>query len=431
MEKKLILFFFVCATVSLVLVGIFILFHRQTTDIDPILSQDTNPNNLSNNLVSSFKTAMAQADIPKESIFMVDSYSGNSDNLVDVAFENKENNKKFYMASSIKPFYLAAYINLLGIDNLNYKVPFKFAKDAENKFEIASAVYQNITYGYQQDELIMDFIVPYFKDKKGITIIQIFDDLTTDPIFLNYSFSLRDIIKYTLGPSSNWSLTLIRNDFSLKIFKGDEEKSTSAIEDYLNLFLSQNNQPPLLHINLSTNSKKDKMFNTLPFNEVEYLFNWFYQNKFNLNNDIFELMKLSTEDVSIDPKVNNRSHEIKSIAKDLFTNKKALIMEKSGYIGFDYEAAPGLNIANGWDKLPQIKNKRIVFFDACAFSRIYLKNGKFVQFNYNISAPVYISLNPKYEELNQDYLLVKNNILNKLNLNLKSVLETYRDNLQT
>src|SRR5260221_6666348 len=356
--------------------------------------------NFAKDLQTSFYSSMQSLDLPKESIFMANSYYGNeSQKESNFDFADPSLTNQFYMASTVKPFYIAAFINLLSVKSLDYKVPFTFVEEPLYKWQIASEISDYIQHGYEEDDLLVKYIVPFFSgvEKEKATPEFIYDELIGNPMILNYQFSLRDIIRSTLGPSSNWGLTILRNHLALKKY-GTEEGASQAVEDYLNNFLKQNNVSSNLRLNLSANSKRDKTFNTDYFYEVEYLFEFFYEHKFNINKDIFDSMKNSMRNVSDEPVTHNRSHEIKSIASSIFGSSSPDIIEKSGYIGLDYESAPGLNAVNGWNDLKTIDGKRIVFFTASDFSRIQLENGRFVQFNYSIRVPLYISLDPKYEE---------------------------------
>jgi len=80
-------------------------------------------------------------------------------------------------------------------------------------------------------------------------------------------------------------------------------------------------------------------------------------------------------------------------------------------------------------RFPAQERKRIVFFDGCAFARIYLNNGKFVQYNFSIASPIYISTDPSYEELNPDYTKIKNKIFDSLEENIGAVLLKYKKDI--
>jgi hypothetical protein len=144
---------------------------------------------------------------------------------------------------------------------------------------------------------------------------------------------------------------------------------------------------------------------------------------------MFNLMKESMREISVDSIKFNRRQETKTITSKLIDPSKFKIVEKSGYIGLDYEAAPGLNKMNTWDTLSPQDGKRIVFYNASSFARIYLNNDKFVQYNFSIAVPVYISLDPYYEEMNSDYTSVKDRINKSLEDNIGPVIEKYREDV--
>jgi hypothetical protein len=384
----------------------------------------------SQDLKTAFQQAISEMNLPKESVVMSDYFFGNEAKVVNKKFEdNPENKKLFYMASSIKPAYIAAFIKILNIKNLNYKVPFNFINNEKTKGAIAGEVYNYVTYGYDMDQLLVDTMAPFFKGR-NLTSKQIFDEMMTKDGISNYEFSLKDLIKYTLGPSSNWGVVLFRNNLAIKLGT-TEEAAVNSIEFYLNDFLKQNNVTSNVRIFMSSQADKDKTYNSSYFYESEYLFKWLYENKFNLPKDILDDMKSAMQNVADDAPRVNRRHEMKSMAKAIFGDRKALIREKSGYIGFDLGAAAGLDAANGWNTMPKKAGKKIVFFDASSFSRTYFKTGNFAQFNYTIAAPVYISLTPTYEELNGDYTSVKNRYLDILEKNIRPVFEKYKDQILT
>ncbi|MEO6728796.1 MAG: hypothetical protein ABIM99_02630 [Candidatus Dojkabacteria bacterium] len=434
MKKKYTIIGSVVVGVLVAFVAAVLLLTKKVPDAtDPILSAPVafNPDKVTLDFASDLKAAFARAvdktNLPETSISMADAYVGNDtrNNKTDYS-TNLDTQKQFYIASVIKPLYVSAIIDILKITDINYKVPFKFV-DADKTFhKISEELSEYISYKYQTDSLLVDKIVPILEEAGVSTKEDIYTELTTNPKIVGYEFTLEDILKYTLGPSSNWGLSILRNHFSLKQSL-DEESGANAVETYLNNYLKKNNFTGNLIVNLSTKSISQKTFNTDNFFEIEYLFQAFFENKFNLNTKVFELMKVSMEDVSSDAQKENRRHEIKSMAKNVFGDNVAVILEKSGYIGLDFEAAPGLNTLNGWDKLTAQDGKRIVFFDASAFSRIYLKNGFFIHFNYSIAAPFYISLDPAYEELNDDYLVNKDSINDALQTEIKPVLTKYKE----
>lgn len=378
-------------------------------------------------LKAAFQTGVTNAKLPELSVAMSESYAGIEGNQPEINFVTDVDNKQqFYLASTIKPLYLSAIINILQIKDLNYEVPFKFVDQDKNYTSMSQELSDTILYNYQNDPFIVDTFVPMLKELGLSSREEVKDALMNNPKFTEYKFTIKDIIKYTLGPSSNWSITLMRNHFALTQNK-DEKGASDIIEAYLNKVLKDNGFTGSLILNLSTKSETDKTFNTDYFNEVEFLFEYFYQNKFNTPIETFNLMKESMRDVSENAKKENRMHEIKSMAKNVFGSKVASIIEKSGYIGLDYEAAPGFAAFNGWDKIEQVDGRRIVSFDASGFARIYLTNGNYVQFNYVVGAPISISKDPSYEELNNDYLEPKAKINESLQAAIQPVLTKYKD----
>jgi len=435
-RRKIVLI--IVIVIFIILVG-FITFNSMRSNIntltDDLLSQpvtkseDTISQPFISDLKSAFSKAMTNLNLPKESVVMVDVYSGNESQPVNIKFENDENtNKQFYMASTIKPLYLSMIIQLLKINNPETRIPFKFVDEEKQLKEVASETSQNLTYNYSIDELLLDKLVPIFKAKNVKTSDDVYSELLTNPDLTNLTLSVRELFTYTLGPSSNWGLEIFKNYFAIQN-SVDVEHGVNIVEDHLNDMLKAQGITANLVLNQSSTSKSKQTLNSDYFYEAEYLFEDFYENKFNLNTSIFNLMKDSMKEVSQDQIAANRRHEIKSMAKNVGI-VNAEIIEKSGYIGFDYEAAPGLVLANGQDKMPQMDGERIVFFDACIFSRIYLTNGNFVQFNYSISAPFYISNDPSYEELNPDYTANKNKINDLLQQNIQPVLEKYKNSIK-
>ncbi len=431
MKKKIIKALSIILVILIILTGgaiyyIFFYTHPLTHNSTSSKLQRDYTAEFSNELNQAFEQALTEMDLPKESVVMFDSFRGNEAQIIEKKFESKETSKKqFYMASSIKPAYTAAFINILNIKDLDYKIPFKFIKEDSNKREIALQTWQHVAFGYDQDVFITDYIAPYFKGK-GLTFQQITDEIMKSDTFKNLEFSLKDLIKMTLGPSSNWGLVLFRNHIALKLGT-DEKAAVNTIEFYLNDFLKKNGVTSNIRIFMSAQAEADKTYNSTYFYELEYLFKWLFENKFNLKQEILDEMKLAMQNVAANPARVNRRHEMKSIAKPVFGEGKPLIIEKSGYIGLDFSATPGLDKANGWDKLPAKSGKKIVFFDASSFSRTYFKTGNFVQFNYSMSVPVYMSTKISYEELNNDYLVVKNKILDKLESKVRPVFEKYKD----
>lgn len=434
MKKKLLIFSVLVIIVGIAATIAIVLFagkkpETQSTNPPPVVIPD-NSDEIAQELQAAFTKATVNIGLAPESIFMSNAYAGDESKPTDVSFaeDSTASGTYFYMASSIKPLLAASYIKILEIEDLDYKIPFKFADDGKILEGIAGDIFNKINYNYDEDILLDLYILPYFEGKTSISREEVLSTLKTKPEILDFAYTLRDVIKYTLGPSSNLGPTLLRSDLALK--KGiSEEESTNLMENYLNKMLTDKGFEGTLVLNKSTKSKVQKTLNTSKFYEMEYLFDWLFKNEFALKSDIFDLMKESMREIGADPFKYNRRHETKSIATKSLTVKDFKIVEKSGYIGFDYEAAPGLNNLNGWDKMVQQEGKRIVFYDACSFARIYLKNGKFVQYNFSIASPVYISKDPAYEELNSDYLPTKNKISDSLEENIGAVLLKYKDDI--
>lgn len=382
-----------------------------------------------NELQIAFQESIDQMQLPEGSIVMYDSYYG-KDKIPEKGFETA-GNKYFYTASTIKPFYLAAFIKLLEIESLEYTIPFKFVNDEVEKGKIAAELNDYLTYGRQIDPFIVDHIAPYFVYRSDWTSEEIMEKFLYAPDMQSLEFSFSDVIQSTLGPSSNLTLVLLRNHLALEKYE-TEEMAVNAIESYLNDFLLANGKTANLRIYLSQKSIDEELYNASYFYEIEYLYEYFWQNSFKIDPLIWDLMKNSMLNVSDDPAKSNRRHELKSLAKEVFkdSGKIPMIYEKSGYIGVDFEAIPGLNRLNNWDTMPAKENQRILFINISTFSRIYLENDEYIQFNYAIAVPVYISLDPAYEEVNDDYLVVKNDILNKLDSNLTPVIEKYKGDIQ-
>src|SRR5690606_8161961 len=104
--------------------------------------------------------------------------------------------------------------------------------------------------------------------------------------------------------------------------------------------------------------------------------------------DIFNLMTSAMTDVAADADRSNRRHEIKSMLKLNYISPSTPVIEKSGYIGLDYEGAPGLMESLGIQELPETSENRIVVFFANTFAKVKLNNGYSVIISYQISKPV-------------------------------------------
>ena len=435
MSKKIILIVSIVIVIAVIILGAIVLISKNAmTNLfvtsQPVVTLPDHSAEIAQDLQTAFTKATSTLGLSDKSLFMVNAYAGDETKPTDIAFaqDASTTGNQFYLASAIKPLLATAYIKILDIKDLDYKIPFKFADDGKILEGIAGDLYNKINNNYDEDVLLDLYILPFFKDYTSISREEILNILKTNPDIVNFNYTLTDVIKYTLGPSSNFGPTLIRSDLALK--KGiDEEQASNLMEEYLNKMLTDKGYEGSLVVNKSTKSKALSTLNSAKFYEVEYLFDWFYKNEFKLNADAFSLMKESMREVGSDPVKFNRRHETKTIAKKVYGINPFHIDEKSGYIGFDYEAAPGLNKANGWDTLPAQEGKRIVFFDGCAFARIYLNNGKFVQYNFSIASPIYISTDPSYEELNPDYTQVKNKIFDSLEENIGAVLLKYKKDI--
>lgn len=426
--NKAILFIIIVAAIIILVIFFMTRPQQANTEISSDL-KEISAEDFRNELEEAFNQAIKEAELPEKSIVIFDSYISNEEEDLKIKFEENDNtNEEFYMASTIKPLYYASVLKLQNIEDLQTPIPFKFRDHNLYLKEIALAMESFLTNGYQTDILLTEEIAPILKANNVSKYDDIFKQLTTNPELTELTIPLENLINYTMGPSSNWGLMLIRNYHAIQNNLSEEE-SVNKIEDDLNQILQSLNQEGTLVINLSTKSKTRKTLNTITFAEAEYLFQYFYENKFKLNSAIFDAMKKAMLEVSTDQVKNNRRHEIKSIGLNAGLNN-ANIIEKSGYIGFDYEAAPALISANDLVDLEPIEGKRIVLFDASSFTRIYLVNDQFIQVNYSISAPFYISKEPKFEELNEDYLVNKNRINDSLQKNIKPVLEEYESYIQ-
>jgi hypothetical protein len=420
--KKILIIVFLIILMATFFTGSYILVGK------PYLEQRNKEKEFETDLNVAFQNAITQMNLPEGSIVMYDSYYSKDKGYSIPNFE-LSGNKYFYIASGIKPLYIAATINLLSIKDPNYPVPFKFIDDEKQKSIIASDLNDYLAYGRQIDPFIVDYIAPYFVYKDNWTSDEIMEKFLYAPDMKTLEFPITSLIQTSLGPSSNLSLALLRSHLAFEKYE-TEKAAASAIEKYLNDFLLANNKTANMRIYMSENSEQDKRYNATKFSEMEYLYEFFWDNKFELEPTIWESMKEAMLEISDDPNKANRRHEMKSIVKGILGDVQPKVYEKSGYIGLDLEAIPGLNTLTGWDKLPSAEGKRVVIMSASSFSRTYFKNGKYVQFNYSISVPVYIKLDPHYEELNDDYLKVKNDILKKLEDNLAPVVSKYKDNIE-
>lgn len=431
MNKKILVIIIVIIGLLTVSIGAFLVLTSRNQNVEstnpPVQLPDNSPQ-FANDLISAFNVATTSIELPKESLFMVTAYSGDESKPEEIDFASDSSvSNEFYMASTIKPLFAAAYLNILEIKDLDYKVPLKFTEGDETLETIAQNISDKINYNFDEDVLLDLFILPYFKDYTTISKDEVWEILQNNPELVNFEFELRDIIKYTLGPSSNLGLTLLKHDLALKKTISEEE-ACNLVENYLNKMLTDKGLSGSIIINKSTKSKAMQKLNTAKFDEIQYMFDWFFKNEFKLPEETFDLMKESMREIGSDPVKFNRRHETKTITSKALEDFN--ISEKSGYIGFDYEAAPGLNSANGWDTLPQVDGKRIVFYTASSFARIYLNNGRFVQYNYSIAVPVYIGLDPAYEELNNDYLPVKNKIFDSLESNIVQIMRKYKEYIE-
>lgn len=374
-------------------------------------------------LENALNVAFTQSNLNERSFVMVNatlktpSYQLNVDNLKT----NPDYNHEFYIASTYKPFMIAAFIDLLNIKTLDFEIPFKFQSHQFRMREMASVIYEYNLRDTISDSLITNYFAQDFKEG-NFTVGEIYHELTTNEKYTGFKFTLREIIKESLGPSSNWTVVLMRDHLALNGYDNDK-KAATALENVINDFLFKNKMPREFRFILSENAEREKKFNTMRFYHLEFLFDALYRNSFEIPAEIHEYMIDSMKFIPENPEKSNQRHEIKSIAR-LF-DVDAEIYEKSGYIGFDLGAAPGLDVANGWDRFPQIENKRVIIFNTSTYARIALSTGKYVDLIYAIASPTHLGLDPYYEELNREYLDYKNNILDNLEKNIGKVLSKY------
>jgi hypothetical protein len=272
MNKKVIMLIAIVLIAVAISAGLLFFFTYKTQEQivnPPVASQIDNSDEMAADLQTAFTKATSTLGLPKESIFMVSAYSGDEKNPTEVNFaSDTATSSSFYMASTIKPIYLAAYLKILDIKDLDYKVDFKFIDDGTTLETLAQNISDKINYNFDEDVLLDEFILPYFKDYTSISKEEVLEILKTNPELANYQFALKDIIKYTLGPSSNTGLTLLKSDIGIK--KGlDEEKSANLVEEYLNKILVDKGFTGSIVINKSTKSVSGQTFNSVKFEEMQ------------------------------------------------------------------------------------------------------------------------------------------------------------------
>lgn len=431
MKKKLILLFIII--LILLTVGIAAIFYfdaqsqtetKNSDDIGETYRRDAQE--FSESLLQAFNAAVEKAELSDNSLVAVNTYIGKEEKPEDVHFNDE--NKLYFMASSVKPILVTAFLKVTDIKDLDHKIPFKFVNDNEIKSTIALEISSYLTYGTQIDQFLIDHIASQFEEGKPYTVNEVLNIFLNDEKFVNLEFKLSDVIKSILGPSSNWGVTLLRHYLGIAN-NTDESGASDILENYINEYLKANNRSGEIHFSLSTRSVNDKLSNTAIFGEFEFLIEEFFRNNFEIPEHFFELMKSAMQNIASDPIKYNRRHEIKSIAKDVF-DSSAYIIEKSGYIGLNRDAVENLAKEYGWDEIPKDDDQLAVLFNFSTFARIYLNNGWFVQMNYTITSPIVISTEPLYE-LNPDYVNLKNKVFGALEDELRPIFVKYKEFVKT
>lgn len=430
-------FFVLLIAATIIAVGIFIRIDKERKavefDFSSTLSNimQTLPSEetkFANELKNALNEAFTKSNVNDKSFLMVNASvkTEESEIPIDKLSVNPDFQREFYIASLFKPFFVAAYIDIMNVEDLEYKIPFKFVKEDGRKTEIANRIFEYLNHDTVTDPLLVNVFAKDFKNR-NLSIDEIYDELVNSEKYKNFEFSFKDLLTDTLGPSSNWGILILRDHMSLNGYE-DDKGASSALEDYVNEFLKVNNLPETFRFFLSEKADKDKKYNSTKFYELEFLFDSFYKNSFEIPAEIHKHLILAMEDISDNPSKSNRRHEIKSISKQLgFTPK---IEEKSGYIGFDFAATPALDQLNGWDLIPTVKDKRLIILNISSYSRIHLKNGEFIDLFYALASPTHLSLDPYYEEFNDEYLDYKNNILDNIETSLKEILQQHADLLE-
>src|SRR5690606_33104704 len=203
MKKKLILLFIII--LILLTVGVAAIFYfdaqsqtetKNSDDIGETYRRDAQE--FSESLLQAFNAAVEKAELSDNSLVAVNTYIGKEEKPEDVHFNDE--NKLYFMASSVKPILVTAFLKVTDIKDLDHKIPFKFVNDNEIKSTIALEISSYLTYGTQTDQFLIDHIASQFEEGKPYTVNEVLNIFLNDEKFVNLEFKLSDVIKSILGP---------------------------------------------------------------------------------------------------------------------------------------------------------------------------------------------------------------------------------------